>query len=197
MNTARRLLLSGLVASTLLGGCAALKTISAEVRSYGEWPASRKAGSYAFERLPSQQEQPSRSAEWEAMAAPALEKAGFKRAAAAAQADVIVSLGARVNITEYGPWDDPLWVRWNAPLHHWRFGLPPRSHPFFIERRYEREVGVLLRDRVSGQPLFEARASSDGATRGDDSLMQGLFQAALSDFPTPNSKPHEVRVTLP
>ena len=37
-----------------LPGCAALNTLSCEVATYGDWPAERKPGRYAFERLPSQ-----------------------------------------------------------------------------------------------------------------------------------------------
>jgi Domain of unknown function (DUF4136) len=185
-----------LAAPLLLAGCAALNTITPEVRSFGSWPEGRAAGSYAFERLPSQQQPLSRAAEWEQLAAPALAKAGLKPAEDTAKADVIVSLGVRVGISDADPWWDPLWYRWNAPLHHWRFGMPPRAHPLFIERRYEREVGVLLRDRASGQPLYEARASHDGATRGDDALVQALFQAALADFPKANPQAHHVPIPL-
>ena len=38
-----------------LGGCAAMRSVSSEVSTFGEWPATRKPGTYAFERLPSQQ----------------------------------------------------------------------------------------------------------------------------------------------
>jgi hypothetical protein len=102
-----------------------------------------------------------------------------------------------VSVSDADPWADPLWYRWNAPLYHWRFGLPPRSHPLFIERRFEREVGVLLRDRASGQPVWEARASHDGATRGDDALIGALFQAALTGFPKAQPEPRQVSITLP
>ena len=37
--------------------------------------------------------------------------------------------------------------------------------------RYDREVAVLIRDRASGKPLYEARASSDGITRSDSTLL--------------------------
>ncbi len=190
----RALLLS---AALLLSGCAALKTISPEVRSFGSWPEGRAAGTYAFERLPSQQQPLSRAAQWEQAAAPALAKAGFKLAADPTKADVIVALGVRVGISDADPWSDPLWYRWNAPLYAWRFGMPPRSHPLFIERRYEREVGVLMRDRVSGQPIFEARASHDGATRGDDALMAALFEAALAGFPKAQPEARFVPIQLP
>ncbi len=148
-------------------------------------------------RLPSQDQPLSRAAEWEQLAAPALAKAGLKPASAGSAPDLIVSLGVRVGVSDADPWADPLWYRWNAPLYHWRFGLPPRAHPMFIERRYEREVGVLLRDRASGSALYEARASLDGATRGDDRLIAALFEAALGDFPQARPQSHEVSVTLP
>jgi hypothetical protein len=190
----RALLLS---AALLLSGCAALKTISPEVRSFGSWPEGRAPGTYAFERLPSQQQPLSRAAQWEQLAAPALAKAGFKLAADPTKADVIVALGVRVGISDADPWSDPLWHRWNAPLYAWRFGMPPRSHPMFIERRYEREVGLLIRDRASGQAIYEARASHDGATRGDDALMGALFEAALTGFPKAHPEPRSIPIQLP
>ncbi len=180
----------------LLGGCASLMTVRPEVRSFGNWPEGRAPGTYRFERLPSQDQPLSRAAEWEQLAAPALAKAGLKPASAGSAPDLIVSLGVRVGVSDADPWADPLWYRWNAPLYHWRFGLPPRAHPMFIERRYEREVGVLLRDRASGSALYEARASLDGATRGDDRLIAALFEAALGDFPQARPQSHEVSVTL-
>ena len=62
--------LSLLIAAASLAGCASLNSLTSEVSSYSQWPADRKPGSYAFERLPSQQN------EWqtrvEAWADPAL-----------------------------------------------------------------------------------------------------------------------------
>ncbi len=193
------LLIAALASAITLSGCAALQQTSAEVRSFGEWPAGRAPGTYAFERLPSQNQPGSNAAETEAIAAEALALAGFKPAASMAQADVIVSVGARVTRTDISPWDDPIWGRWNAPLYAWRFGHPPRAYgqPWFIERRFEREVALLLRDRASGQPLFEARASNDGATVGSQSNLQALFRAALIDFPKVEPKPRWVTVPSP
>ncbi|MFN7724019.1 MAG: hypothetical protein ACK5QH_03020, partial [Rubrivivax sp.] len=53
--TRRALGLAVLGAAALLAGCSTLRTVTSEVRSYGEWPAGRATGSYAFDRLPSQQ----------------------------------------------------------------------------------------------------------------------------------------------
>ena len=46
---------AALAGALLLGGCAGISTVSSNVSSFGEWPADRKPGTYAFERLPSQQ----------------------------------------------------------------------------------------------------------------------------------------------
>ena len=39
-----------LAAAALLSGCAGLRSVTAEVSSFGEWPADRKPATYAFER---------------------------------------------------------------------------------------------------------------------------------------------------
>ena len=43
-----------LLCLALLGGCASLRNVTSDVSSFGEWPDGRKAGTFAFERLPSQ-----------------------------------------------------------------------------------------------------------------------------------------------
>ena len=96
-----------LLIATLLGGCAALNRVHSEVTTYSDWPADRKPGRYAFERLPSQKANATRQAELEAAASGALEKAGFTVVPDAAQADVIVQIGARLTRVEVSPWDDP------------------------------------------------------------------------------------------
>jgi hypothetical protein len=63
--------------------------------------------------------------------------------------------------------------------------------------RYERSVAVLLRERASGTPVYEAHAQTDGATAGSDALLGAMFIAALKDFPTPKGQgPRSVSVTL-
>jgi len=192
-------------AAGLLAGCAALNTVTSEVATYGDWPAGRAPGRYAFERLPSQQAQPQRQAELEAAATRALEKAGFAPASDAAQADVIVQVGARLTRIEVSPWDDPLWWRWGpgywrSPL--WRPARAPFYSPYWSLRadwgtRYERNVAVLLRERSSGTPLYEAHAQTDGATMGSAALLAAMFEAALQDFPATGAKnPRSVSVTL-
>lgn len=182
----------------VLAGCSTLRSVSSDVSSFGEWPADRQPGSYAFERLPSQQ---ARLAETEALensARAALEKAGFRPAAAGSAPDVLVQLGAREDRIAIQPWDDPLW--WRGGFGAWRYG--PYPYPRwgagarFEFPRYDREVAVLIRDRATGKPLFEARASSEGTLRVDGELLGALFQAALMDFPRQGINPRRVVVEL-
>ncbi len=192
---------AGVVAAGLLGGCAGLDSVTSEVASYGEWPAGRAPGRYAFERLPSQQAQAARQAELEAAAARGLAAAGFSAAPDAAQADVIVQIGARISRTETSPWDDPLWWRWGGGYWRspawrpWRGAHFANVHADWYTTRYERSVALLLRDRTSGRPLYEAHAQNDGASTGDAALLAAMFAAAMKDFPASGAtNPRQVTV---
>ncbi len=193
MKTATATLALALAA--LLAGCASLRTVQCEVATYGDWPAARAPGTYAFERLPSQQARAADSELLEASARPALEKAGFRPAAAGQEPDVLVQVGARDNVVAVQPWDDPLW--WRGGFGGWRYG--PWGSPRwgaalrYEVPRYERQVALLIRDRTSGKPLFEARASSESG-RSDRQLLAALFTAALVDFPHLGVNPRQVDV---
>lgn len=186
-----------LLSVALLGGCASLRNVTSDVSSFGEWPADRKAGTFAFERLPSQAARAAEAAALEAAALPALQKAGFTPAGAGATPDVLVQLGARSQRSDYGVWNDALWWRggfgyyrhgpWLSP----RWGLTMRSD----FERFDREVAVLLRDRVSGKPLFEARAVNEGNLElVDVTTLGAMFEAALMDFPRLGINPRRVTV---
>jgi hypothetical protein len=177
--------------------CASFNTLNAEVASYGSWPLERKPGSYAFERLPSQQARADAQQRLEDAAHAALAAAGFVSAAPGATPDVLVQVGARITRYERSPWDDPLWWRggfgfWHprpfaGPYPGWYRNQPPR---------YDREVALLLRDRSTGAPLYEARASSEGSTSGGDEMLSAMFKAAMGDFPQSGSVPHTITVQL-
>ena len=193
-----------LLGAALLGGCATVRTLSTEVSSYGDWPAERQAGTYAFERLPSQQAQAAASETLEAAARGALEKAGFKPVEAGKEPTVLVQVGARDARYVLSPWDDPLW--WRGGFGYWRHGpwLSPRwgaSYRYDSPRhdfpRYEQQVALLLRDRASGKPLYETRAAVESNLRADDAVFGALFEAALLDFPRQGVNPRRVVVELP
>jgi len=190
------------LAAASLAGCAGFNTLTSEVSTYGTWPADRKAASYSFERLPSQAAKPEAQQQLEAAAAPALAAAGFSPETTPGTAEYTVQIGARVDPTERSPFDDPLWwrsgFRWGpfaGPYARgqytsmgWRYyGAPPS---------YSREVGVLIRDRKTGTPLFEARASNDGVSPSIEALLPAMFAAALKDFPASGANPREVQTPL-
>lgn len=185
----------------LLAGCAGLRSISSEVSSFGEWPADRKPGTFAFERLPSQQARAAEADALENSARVALGKAGFVPPDAGKEPDVLVQVGAADGRVLLSPWNDPLW--WRGGFGAWRYGPwgSPRwglglNYDFGRYDRYERQVALLIRDRASGKPLFEARASSDGATRADSAVFSAMFEAAMMDFPKLGMNPRRVVVEL-
>jgi len=190
-----------LLAATLaLSGCAALNSVSSDVSSFGEWPAQRKPGTYAFERLPSQQAQAAETDALEAAARGALLKAGFTPAATGQEPDVLVQVGSSAGRTDRQPWADPIW--WRGGFGYYRHGpwIGPRwgIGMQFDSPRYERTVAVLIRDRATGKPLFEARASNEGNSSAAGSrTLAALFEAALMDFPRLGMNPRRVVVPLP
>ena len=188
--------LSLLIAAVSLAGCASLNSLTSEVSSYSQWPADRKPGSYAFERLPSQQTRPEQQQMLEDSARPALEAAGFTPAADGKDSEYIVALGARVNATEQY-YDDPFW--WRGGLYSHRFSRP---WPYYgigfgiPTTTYEREVALLIRERKSGQPLYETRATSDGGSPSIQSLLPAMFEAAMKDFPAGSVTPRQVTTEI-
>jgi hypothetical protein len=190
-----------LIAAVALAGCASLNSLTSEVSSFSQWPAERKPGSYTFERLPSQQTRPEQQQLLEDSARAALEAAGFTPAADAKDAAFVVQLGARVNATERHYYDDPLW--WHGGLYYHRFGRPWPYYGSGVgigfaipSTTYEREVAVLIRDRSSGVPLYETRASNDGGSPSIKSLLPAMFEAAMKDFPAGSVTPRQVTTEI-
>ena len=199
----------GLLASVLLAGCAGLDTLRSDVSSYGDWPASRQPGSYVFERLPSQQAQAALQSALEIAARPALEMAGFKPSADGAEPELLVQVGSRVTQTGYAVWDDPFWWRgsypyggayrgrWAGPGWGWASrGWGWGYYGYNYVPLYQSEVALLIRERSSGKPLYEARARSDTASTSGETL-RAMFEAALKDFPATGINPRVVVVPLP
>jgi hypothetical protein len=189
-----------LAAALTLTGCAALRNLNSEVSSYGQWPADRKPASYVFDRLPSQQARPEQQAALEDAARRAVELAGFTPATDDQSADVSIQLGARVSASDRSPYDDPFWWRGGFYYSHYpRLGRGiwgPGLGMHFATPTYEREVALLIRDRKTGQALYEARASNDGASPSINSLLPAMFEAALKDFPTGGVNPRNVTVEI-
>lgn len=199
-------------AAVVLSGCASLNQLSNDVSTYSQWPEGRKPGTYAFERLPSQQARPEQQQILENAARQAIESAGFTPAPNGQVPDVTIQVGARVSAQERSPHDDPFW--WHGGF----YGSPFHGHPFHGGRpgwyggypggafwgppymrldsqRYDREVALLVRDRKTGQPLYEARAVNSGVSPGVGGLLPAMFAAAMVDFPQGGLNPR--RVVIP
>lgn len=186
-----------LAAAALLAGCATLNSVQSDVTAFSAWPEARKSGTYAFERLPSQRQRPQQTQLLEDAARPALERAGFVPVPAGQEADVTVQIGARVTEYDRSPFDDPFWYGARGPFHrsfaYGRYGRPfwgpswgwgPWGGPGAWDTPYyDREVVVLIRDRRSGEPLYETRAHSDGSWSDIGRLLPAMYAAAMSGFP--------------
>ena len=197
-------------AAALLSACASLNDVSADVSSYSRWPAGRAPGTYAFERLPSQQTRPQQAQMLEDSARQAVEGAGFAPAPEGSAPEVTIQIGARIVETDGYPYDDPFWYGgfgvWHRPFGRfarpyggfgWRGGYwgGPAYSDF---PSYQREVALLIRDKRSGEPLYESRAQNEGSTTGVATILPKMFQAALKDFPAGSAtNPHGVTIEAP
>jgi hypothetical protein len=201
-------------AALLLGGCAAMNNLNNEVSTYGAWPAERKPASFVFERLPSQQAHPERQQMLEDAALGALTGAGFAPAANPKDAEYLMQLGARVALDD--PWFDPDPMFWRGGLRYGvgygvgygyghgygRWGRGPwgpgwgLGYGYGVSASFERDVALLIRDRKTGELLYEARASNSGPSATIDCLLPPMFRAALKDFPAASPEPHTVTVPL-
>ena len=205
--TLYRLAVAGavLMVAALLGGCAATR-LDTTVHTQGSWPPGRAPGSYTFERLPSQMAQPGEQDRLEGDCRPALERAGFRPAAAAEAPDVRVQVAARSMQGQvvyagpyyggpWGPWGGARWgyPGWGAPgwggWGGWGWGSP--AYAYFVL-----EVAVLILDAQTQRTLYESRAQSEGAWP-DEGVWAALCTAALQDFPLPAVSPRRVTVDLP
>lgn len=203
----RRHLLLTLAGSLALGACGGISTVAIDVSSQGQWPAGAKPGSYAIERLPSQQANAIEQARIEAAALPALAAAGFT-SAPAEQADMLIQVGARAfDVLRRDPFASPFYWRSDWWFHGARrpfFYGPGFYGPGFYGHgasgydsvELQREVALLIRDRRSQKIVYETRATYLQRWN-NEALLPAMFEAALKDFPQAAISPRSVIVTLP
>lgn len=203
----KRVLAAGLLAAagvSMLAGCGTMNAVSADVSSYGQWPAGRAPSTYAFERLPSQQAQPDFQARVEAAAAPALARKGFVAVDTPDRADVLVQVATQARTVASPYYSDP-WGRRYDGRFFGGFGLGGlwggRGGGIGFGMNFEppltqMQVDLLIRDRRSSQTLYETHAVHQRAGGVVDSLMAPLFDAALQDFPAPAISPRVVTVPI-
>ena len=193
--------LGALLALPLAGaGCSAISTVSVDVQSQGSWPEGRSPGTFAIERLPSQQADAAEQERIEAAALPALVAVGFRQAPPG-EADVLIQLGVRVfQVLRRDPFGASMAWRSDWWFHRGRWPYQPGTG-FGLSYEYDlpdqqREVAVLIRDRRSQQFLYEARGVYTSRWTSD-ALLPALFDAVLKDFPATALSPRTVTVVVP
>ena len=187
-----------LVAATVvLTGCATVSTVESDVQSFATTPSPVQAGTFRFERLPSQDQDAVQAASLEGMAQAALVKAGFSRVDAGARYSVQIGAGTAETVSAF---PDPFFGRsaW-AP-----FGRPrmwPGRHffgsPWLFDREsYVTRVRVEIRELSSGKLVYESTATNEENWFNPTRVLPALFEAALADFPTPPKGVRKVVVKL-
>ncbi|MBM3386407.1 MAG: DUF4136 domain-containing protein [Betaproteobacteria bacterium] len=197
----RLLTLCALLCAALLAGCATHRVVDSQVLAIANVPAGMalQGASYRFERLPSQAANPEAGLA-EQQAEQALAAVGLKRNDASARLSVQVGfLGTEYLADPWGrfggwspfgsvaigrgaPWGSGIGV-----------GMSMRMPP---PPQYHREVSLVMRDLVSGQVVYETRASHDGPWSDAARIFSTLFQAALANFPTPPAGMQRVNIEI-
>ena len=195
-------------AALVLGGCASTIVLDNHVQSFSQLSGLPAQPTFRFERTLSQQVDPAQQM-LEAMADPALHKAGLRRDDPAPKYSVQVA--ARVEPT-YSPYYDPWgyggwgwgggWGAgwgggWGVGMrgHHYGVGFGgPWPYPDYSW--FHREVSVVVRELATSRVVYETHAINDGPWFDDRSVLPAMFEAAMNGFPTPPQGPRRVDVQV-
>ena len=176
--------------SALLAGCAGVRLIDSNVTAFSAWTAAPPAPDtpYRFERLPSQQSQPSGNLQQdriEAIARTSLARVGMDLVPDAARFSVQVILNTQV--LERFP-DESLLMGGPGMF----FGAGSRGSSFgmsfpirFGEPYYKRDVTLLIRELATQKVVFETRALHDGPWADTFAVLPAMLDSALLGFPQP------------
>lgn len=184
------------LAALLLSGCATGYLLDNNVQSFSGLAAMPAQPTYRFERLPSQQSPA--QAQLEAMADPALHKAGLRRDDANPRYSVQIT--ARLQRV-LSPWASP----WSSPWDGWGWGGGfgygfgyGFGHPFarMASPWHQREVSVIMRELPSNRVVFESHGANDGPWLDNSSVFPAMFEAALQGFPNPPTGPRRVNIQI-
>ena len=184
--------------AAVLTGCATVSTVESDVQSFATTPTPVQAGTFRFERLPSQDQDATQAASLEKMAQAALVKAGFSRVDTGARYSVQIGAGTAETVSAF---PDPFFGRsaWSP------FGRPRMWHgrhfygsPWLMDREnYVTRVRLEIRELSSGKLVYESTATNEESWFNPARVLPALFEAALADFPTPPKGVRKVVVLLP
>ena len=188
-------------AAVVLAGCATGYLLDNQVQSFSQLQALPAPATYRFERSLSQQADPAQHA-LEALADPALHKAGLRRDDAQPRYAVQVSARTDRTLSPYAdPWDRWGWGGfgggWGVGLSGRHFGLGfggpfPRTDSYW----FHREVSVVVRDLATARVVYETHAINDGPWLDNRSVLPAMFDAAMHGFPNPPPGPRRVDIQV-
>ena len=182
-----------LVCLGLLSGCASGYLLDNQVQAFSSLPSLPANPSYRFERLPSQQQFPGQF-RLEALADPALHRAGLRRDDAAPQYSVQVS--ARMQRV-LSPWADPWDWGWGGGLVYGGPGFGYMApFPRMQQIWFQRQVSVVVRELASGRVVFESHATNEGPWLDSNAVLGAMFEAALQGFPNAPAGPRRVDIPV-
>lgn len=191
-----RFLFAAAAALVLLSGCASTYLLDSQVQSFSQLPALPPQPTFRFERTLSQQADPAQAA-LEALADPALFKAGLRRDDAAPHFSVQVSARTEQVVS---PYYDPFWGwggGWSVGIGGRRgafgFGAP---WPGLDSYWFRREVSIVVRELPANRVVYETRAFNDGPILDNRVVLPAMFEAALQGFPNPPPGPRRVDIQL-
>ncbi len=192
-----RFFMAAAAAVLVLAGCASTYKLDNQVQSFSHLPAMPTQPSYRFERSLSQQADPAQQA-LEALADPALHRAGLRRDDATPRYSVQVSARTERSVSPYAdPWGPWGWGGWGVGLGGRHFGLGiggpwPRGDSYW----FHREVSVIVRELASNKVVYETRAVNDGPWLDNNAVLPAMFEAAMQGFPNPPPGPRRVDIQV-
>lgn len=193
-----RFLVAAGVATLFLTGCAGTYLLDNQVQSFSQLTALPSPPSYRFERSLSQQADPYQQG-LEALADPALQRAGLRRDDAAPHLSVQVAARTeRVLSPYYDPWGSPWgWGGWGIGYGGRHFGMAvggpwPAADSYW----FRREVSVVIRELPSNRVVYETHANNDGPWLDNRVVLPAMFDAAMQGFPTPPPGPRRVDIQI-
>ena len=202
MNASKLAIVLIVIWSALLAGCASTREVASEVRSYVGAAELQLPATYRFERLPSQQSYGEGQSALEQLVQPMLAAKGLRLLGQQGAAPrYTVQIGVQTQRDARSPWEDAspgmlgLYPGFVVGGRGQIMLIQPMPAP--VLPWYQREVTLLVRDVASGQVVYETHAVHAGYWADSSVVLQALFEAALSGFPTPPSGPRQVLVTVP
>ena len=186
-----------LATAGLLTGCATVSTVESDVQSFSTTATPVQAGTYRFERLPSQDQDAEQAKSLESMAQAALLKAGFTRVESGARYSVQIGAGT-VEAVQTFPNLFFGRAAWSQFGHHRLWPSRGFYGPAWPDRdSFVTRVRLEIRDLGTGAVVYESTATNEESWFNPARVLPALFEATLADFPSPPKGVRKVVVPLP